>query len=155
MIDQQSAPSTSTSSSAQPPSQPYKPRVAPSIAAGTSILNAGPHQGPGRPGPPPPPPASSSSSKTGFVRPTGFEDASASASPSTSSSKPKGSSKKRKSGEVEAPAGGGLLRLGELGLEELAGEEGGGDAAEEKKKHGRKNKDRKRARKEAEMRGGG
>ena len=94
-----------------------------------------------------------SSSSSGFVRPKGFEDVKPSA-PSSSSAK---KTKKRKSGEVEGSAGGGLLRLGELGLAELAGE--GGDDGEvegaKEKKHGRKNKDRKRARKEAEMRGGG
>lgn len=96
-------------------------------------------------------PAASSSS-SGFVRPKGFEDVHS--APSSSSAK---KTKKRKSGEVEGSAGGGLLRLGELGLAELAGE--GGDDGEvegaKEKKHGRKNKDRKRARKEAEMRGGG
>ena len=128
-----------TSSDSRPP------RKAPSLADGTILLNQ-PSMGDR-----PQPTASSSTSPSGFLRPQGFDDA----AQSSSSVK---TTKKRKSGEVEAAAGGGLLRLGELGLAELAGE-GGGDDAEadgaKEKKHGRKNKDRKRARKEAEMRGGG
>lgn len=134
MID---SPSSSSSALLSQPTQAHKPHVAASIAAETIIFNAPAHIGLGQP-----------KGHGSFMKPKGFEVA----PPSSSKSK----SKKRKSGEVEPAAGGGLLRLGELGLAELVGDKGvGAGEEEEKKKHGRKNKDRKRARKEAEMRGGG
>ena len=112
MIDSPS--SSSTSALPSEPPQPHKPRVAPSVAAETIILNSPAHTGPGRPGPP--------SGQSKFVKPKGFEDTGAPSSATSTKTK----SKKRKSGEVEPAAGGGLLRIGELGLAELAGEEGAG-----------------------------